>query len=110
MAIEAAPSRWRRFWRRSARAAHLTPEQRSASARKAVRARWARAGKPVRAEKRPPNGVADTSDHALAALLTRLRVATILLKFGSCRKNRASDLSQTIREWLKSAGLLRQGS
>jgi hypothetical protein len=76
MAIEAAPSRWRRFWRRDARAARLTPEQRSASARKAVRARWAKAGKIVTAESPWSSRIPDTSDHALAGLLTRLRVAT----------------------------------
>jgi hypothetical protein len=63
-----------------ARAAHLTAEQRSASARKAVRARWAKAGKATTAEKPRPNAVPDTSDHALAVLLTRLRVATDLAK------------------------------
>jgi hypothetical protein len=61
-----------------ARAAHLTAEQRSASARKAVRARWARAGKHVTDESPRASGASDTSDHALAALLTRLRVATDL--------------------------------
>jgi len=66
-----------------ARAARLTPEQRSASAKKAVRARWARAGKlkagkPEVAEDLRPNRVSGTSDHALSALLTRLRVATDL--------------------------------
>jgi hypothetical protein len=61
-----------------ARAAKLTPDERSASARKAVRARWAKAGKPVAAESPRPEPATDTSDHALAALLTRLRVATDL--------------------------------
>lgn len=52
-----------------ARAASLTSAQRSASAGKAVRARWAKAGKVVS----PPEPLPDTSDHALAALLKRLR-------------------------------------
>ena len=57
-----------------ARAASLTPAQRSASASKAVRARWAKAGKvvpPLAADQLP-----DTSDSALAALLKRLRTTT----------------------------------
>ncbi len=61
-----------------ARAARLTPEQRSASARKAVRARWAKAGKPVADDHTQSNPASDTSDEALASLLTRLRVATDL--------------------------------
>lgn len=66
-----------------ARAARLTPEQRSASARKAVRARWVKAGKlkagkPAAAENLRPDRLSHTSDHALSALLTRLRVATDL--------------------------------
>jgi len=60
-----------------ARAAQLTPEQRSASARKAVRARWVKAGKSFAGS--PESVVAlDTSDAALTALLMRLRVATDL--------------------------------
>jgi hypothetical protein len=63
-----------------ARAAQLTPEQRSASARKAVRARWAKAGKLVATIDLPEGAlpVPDTSDRALRALLTRLRIATDL--------------------------------
>lgn len=61
-----------------ARAARLTPEQRSASARKAVRARWAKAGKPVAAERPAPALISDTSDNALADLLQRLRITTDL--------------------------------
>src|SRR5580700_9111916 len=61
-----------------ARAARLTPEQRSASARKAVRARWAKAGKPGASDSAEPTPASDTSDNALAGLLTRLRVATDL--------------------------------
>ena len=58
-----------------ARAARLTPAQRSASASKAVRARWAKAGKAVSAtevESEP------TSDLALANLLNRLKTSTDL--------------------------------
>jgi hypothetical protein len=62
----------------AARAAKMTPEQRSASARKAVRARWAKAGKPVASEPSESGNVSDTSDRSLAALLMRLRVATDL--------------------------------
>jgi hypothetical protein len=65
-----------------ARAARLTPEQRSASARNAVRVRWIKAGKlkagKPAAENLLLDRVSDTSDHALSALLTRLRVATDL--------------------------------
>jgi len=61
-----------------ARAANLTAEQRSASARNAVRARWARAGKPGAIENAASHPIADTSDQTLAALLTRLRIATDL--------------------------------
>jgi hypothetical protein len=61
-----------------ARAARLTPEQRSASARKAVRARWAKAGKQHAAESSELSPVIDTSDHALSALLSRLRAAADL--------------------------------
>jgi len=61
-----------------ARAAKLTPEQRSTSARKAVRARWAKAGKLVNTEDHPPKPILEASDHALATLLTRLRVSTDL--------------------------------
>ena len=54
-----------------ARAASLTSAQRSASAGMAVRARWAKAGKVV--SPTAPDPLPDTSDHALAALLKRLR-------------------------------------
>ena len=58
----------------AARAARMTPEQRSASARKAVRARWEKAGKIIAA---PDAGISSaTSDVTLATLLTRFRVAT----------------------------------
>jgi hypothetical protein len=69
-----------------ARAASLTPAQRSESARKAIRARWARVGKAVappdlKQESRlgaalPADPTPDTSDRALAALLKRLRATT----------------------------------
>ena len=49
-----------------ARAAKLTPEQRSESARKAVQARWAKTRVVT----------ADTSDEALLALLKRLKTAS----------------------------------
>jgi hypothetical protein len=70
-----------------ARAASLTPSQRSASATKAVQARWAKSGKGVAsgnqiAEKPRTTSVspspADNSDRALALLLKRLRTATDL--------------------------------
>jgi hypothetical protein len=61
-----------------ARAANLTAEERSASARKAVRARWAKAGKPAATEVADSVSASGISDHALAELLTRLRVATDL--------------------------------
>lgn len=65
----------------AARAARLTPEERSAGARNAVRARWAKAGKLQAAKAVTPNSAEsrpapDTSDHTLSTLLTRLRVAT----------------------------------
>jgi hypothetical protein len=47
-----------------ARAARLTPEQRSESARKAVQARWAKTREAT---------TVDTSDHALLDLLKRLK-------------------------------------
>jgi len=62
----------------AARAAKMSPEQRSASARKAVRARWAKAGKVVADEPSESEKVSDTSDSSLAELLMRLRVATDL--------------------------------
>jgi hypothetical protein len=65
-----------------ARAARLTPAQRSAGARNAVRARWAKAGKSVAAGQQDSEPVhssnADTSDRALATMLKRLRTATDL--------------------------------
>lgn len=60
-----------------ARAARLTPEQRSASARTAVSARWAKAGKPQPATP-PTQQTLDTSDRALTTLLMRLRTTTDL--------------------------------
>jgi len=59
-----------------ARAARMTPEQRSTSARNAVRARWAKKnGNPLQ-----PRAIvtlpATSSDHGLTELLSRLRVAT----------------------------------
>jgi hypothetical protein len=59
-----------------ARAARLTPAQRSASASKAVRARWAKAGKPVSAP--PVVPVPGNSDRTLTRLLKRLRKTTDL--------------------------------
>jgi hypothetical protein len=61
-----------------ARAAKLTPGQRSESARKAVQARWAKANatavKGTRIEvKSPTTSVADTSDKAVLALLKRIK-------------------------------------
>ena len=58
----------------AARAARMTPEQRSASASKAVRARWEKAGKFVAPPMTEPSD--KNSDHQLATLLTRFRVAT----------------------------------
>jgi len=62
-----------------ARAAKLTPEQRSASARKAVQARWTKAkkysshklGQPV-SETEPDASAVSPSDRALLALLKRI--------------------------------------
>lgn len=59
------------------RASRLTPAQRSASARKAVQARWAKAGKPPIPVPLAPAHV-DESDARLIALLTRLRETTDL--------------------------------
>jgi hypothetical protein len=65
-----------------ARAAKLTPKQRSDSARKAVQARWAKAkeGKDYIVVKRakmktppPASSTMDTSDKAVLALLKRLK-------------------------------------
>ena len=83
-----------------ARAAKLTPEQRSESARKAVQARWAKAkgGTDYIVVKRGKVGIkkftnfrkqinettpsvpTDTSDHALLALLKRLKATNDLTK------------------------------
>ncbi len=52
----------------------MTPEQRSASASKAVRARWEKAGKIIASPMSEP--ISNSSDHKLATLLTRFRVAT----------------------------------
>ena len=54
-----------------ARAAKLTPTQRSESARKAVQARWAKAKSGSDDEATP--AVADTSDHAALTLLARIK-------------------------------------
>jgi hypothetical protein len=68
-----------------ARAAKLTPEQRSESARKAVQARWmrkAKEGKDYRVAKRAntriplAGNVIDTSDNAMLAILKRLKTTT----------------------------------
>jgi hypothetical protein len=64
-----------------ARAAKLTPKQRSESARKAVQARWtkAKAGEDYRAvnkakmETTPTASTIDTSDNAVLALLKRIK-------------------------------------
>jgi hypothetical protein len=66
-----------------ARAAKLTPRQRSASARKAVQARWAKAkegknqavAKPSKMRTTPTSPI-DTSDNAVLALLKRLKKAS----------------------------------
>lgn len=68
-----------------ARAAKLTPEQRSESARKAVRARWMKHGKEGkdymairRANTETPltGNVIDTSDNAALEILKRLKTTT----------------------------------
>lgn len=51
-----------------ARAAKLTPKERSESARKAVQARWAKAK-----TKTAPGTTMDTSDEAVLRLLNRIR-------------------------------------
>jgi hypothetical protein len=61
-----------------ARAARLTPAQRSASASKAVRARWTKAGKTVASKELLPDATPDTSDRRLASLLMQLRASTDL--------------------------------
>jgi hypothetical protein len=59
-----------------ARAANLTPEQRSESARKAVQARWAKVFHKRIKEAAPVSAaVIDSSDHALLDLLKRLKKA-----------------------------------
>ena len=57
-----------------ARTARLTPEERSASASKAVRARWEKQGKPPAAKVIVP----DTSDETLVKLLNRLKTTADL--------------------------------
>jgi hypothetical protein len=57
-----------------ARAARLTPAERSASASKAVRARWEKLGKPPVARIAEPH----TSDETLVKLLNRLKTTTDL--------------------------------
>jgi hypothetical protein len=72
----AAVARGRRGGKKGgpARAAKLTPEQRSESAGKAVQARWAKAQKGGDHNGAAPTAaVTDTSDHALFALLKRLK-------------------------------------
>jgi hypothetical protein len=54
-----------------ARAANLTPKQRSESARKAVQARWAKAKEGAESKATPSSMSAD--DHAVLALLKRLK-------------------------------------
>ncbi|HXA49441.1 MAG TPA: hypothetical protein VNV86_04015 [Candidatus Acidoferrum sp.] len=56
-----------------ARAANLTPKQRSESASKAVQARWAKAKEGAESKATPSSMSADTSDHAVLALLKRLK-------------------------------------
>jgi hypothetical protein len=56
-----------------ARAANLTPKQRSESARKAVQARWAKAKEGGESKATPSSMSVDTSDHAVLALLKRLK-------------------------------------
>jgi hypothetical protein len=53
-----------------ARAAKLTPKQRSESARKAVQARW------TKAKERSTTSTMDTSDKAVLSLLKRIKEAT----------------------------------
>lgn len=55
-----------------ARAAKLTPKQRSESARKAVQARWAKANE----AKRITTSTMDTSDNAVLILLKRIKKTT----------------------------------
>ena len=54
-----------------ARAAKLTPQQRSESARKAVQARWAKAKQAAGAA----TSMVDTSDDTVLALLKRIKAA-----------------------------------
>src|SRR5579872_6538044 len=59
-----------------ARAAKLTPEQRSESARKAVQARWAKSkGGSAYRSATPPTSVLDTSKKALHLCLKRIKDA-----------------------------------
>jgi hypothetical protein len=57
-----------------ARAASLTPKQRSESARKAVQARWAIAKRGTFQHEALP-AIGDTSDHAALTLLKRIKAA-----------------------------------
>src|SRR5580658_8774379 len=58
-----------------ARAAKLTPGQRSESARKAVQARWAKAKEIGGHKAAPPTAAADTSKKALHLCLKRIKEA-----------------------------------
>jgi hypothetical protein len=58
-----------------ARAAKLTPGQRSESARKAVQARWAKAKERSHPEAAPPTAATDTSKKALHLCLKRIKDA-----------------------------------
>lgn len=77
-----------------ARAARLTPAQRSASASKAVRARWAKAGKAVAPQREVDGqgsvvdvaGIPGASDHSLAVLLRRLRTTTDIAEIRTLSK------------------------
>lgn len=66
-----------------ARAARMTPEQRSESARRAVMARWSNTKTPAMAKKSSVNSVtkprkAETSDAMLVSLLARIKTTTDL--------------------------------
>jgi hypothetical protein len=58
-----------------ARAAKLTPAQRSDSARNAVRARWAKVQRAPSKGPAMPSAAADTSDRALRSLLKQIKAA-----------------------------------
>ena len=62
----------------TARAARLTPEQRRASASKAVRARWAKAGKVTEETAPQAKELRESSDETLLSLLARLRASSDL--------------------------------